>query len=239
VAARSPAPSSACADAPAAAPPDTTAPHACSSPARRPPAEASGGSSPRRSACGAAPAPRSVVAAPRCGPAAPDSGTRWRSCQPRATSTARSTPCRSSGAPTRVGPVRLRFFSQDVPDHLVLKHLLGQQLLQPRVLRLQLLQALGVRHAHAAELAPPQVVGGLAEAVLAAQLLDRQTGIRLTQEADDLFFGKALLHVQSPSVGGLDSKRPCYSKPGGRRTNPPGRATCAIARNNRVHANYQ
>ncbi|WP_256969371.1 transposase, partial [Pseudomonas aeruginosa] len=38
-----------------------------------------------------------------------------------------------------------------------------------------------------------------------------------TQEADDLFFGKALLHVQSPGQVGLDSNSPCYSKPGGRR----------------------
>src|SRR5690606_29767378 len=72
-------------------------------------------------------------------------------------------------------------------------------------------------HAHAAELAPPQVVRRLAEAVLAAQLLDRQSGLGLAQEADDLLFGKALLHVQSPRFGELDSRSPCYSKPGGRR----------------------
>ncbi|MFC5437223.1 hypothetical protein ACFPME_11690, partial [Rhodanobacter umsongensis] len=41
--------------------------------------------------------------------------------------------------------------------------------------------------------------------------------VSLAQEADDLFFGKPLLHVQSPSVGGLDSKPRCYSKEGGRR----------------------
>ncbi|WP_218823880.1 hypothetical protein, partial [Pseudomonas aeruginosa] len=35
---------------------------------------------------------------------------------------------------------------------------------------------------------------------------------------DDLFFGKALLHVQSPGQVGLDSNSPCYSKPGGRRS---------------------
>src|SRR5690606_20920646 len=104
-------------------------------------------------------------------------------------------------------------------DHFVLKHLLGQQLLQPSVLRLQLLQALGVGHAHAAELAAPQVVRRLAEAVLAAQLLDRHPGLGLTQEADDLLFGKALLHVQSPCSGELDSRSPRYSKPGGRRDN--------------------
>ncbi|WP_347260794.1 acetyltransferase, partial [Rudaea sp.] len=39
----------------------------------------------------------------------------------------------------------------------------------------------------------------------------------LTQKTDDLFFGKALLHIQSPSRWGLDSKSSCYSKAGGRR----------------------
>ncbi|WP_240099897.1 hypothetical protein, partial [Thermomonas flagellata] len=39
----------------------------------------------------------------------------------------------------------------------------------------------------------------------------------LTQEADDLFFGKTLLHVQSPCCWGLDSRSRRYSKPGGRR----------------------
>ncbi|HGM6325917.1 DUF4113 domain-containing protein [Stenotrophomonas maltophilia] len=50
-----------------------------------------------------------------------------------------------------------------------------------------------------------------------AQVLHPHAGIGLTQEADDLFLGKTLLHVQSPWVAGLDSKSPCYSKPGGRR----------------------
>jgi hypothetical protein len=79
------------------------------------------------------------------------------------------------------------------------------------------LQAFGVRHVHTAKLAAPQVVRSLAEAVLAAQLLDRHARIRISQKADDLVFGKPLLHVQSPSVGGLDSKSLRYSKPGGRR----------------------
>ena len=51
------------------------------------------------------------------------------------------------------------------------------------------------------ELAAPQVVRGFAKAMSPAQILDRQTGFRLTQKADDLFFGEALLHVQSPLVG--------------------------------------
>ncbi|MDO7948054.1 hypothetical protein Q6A25_04070, partial [Xanthomonas euvesicatoria pv. eucalypti] len=42
-------------------------------------------------------------------------------------------------------------------------------------------------------------------------------GISFAQEADDLFFRKTLLHVQSPRVRELDSKLRCYSKSGGRR----------------------
>lgn len=67
--------------------------------------------------------------------------------------------------------MRSPLFSQGVLDDFVLKHLLGQQLLQPRVLCLQFLQPFGVGHAHAAELAAPQVVRGLAETMLPAQLL--------------------------------------------------------------------
>ncbi len=50
-----------------------------------------------------------------------------------------------------------------------------------------------------------------------AQVLDRHTGISFAQEADDLFFRKTLLHVQSPRVKELDSKLRCYSKSEGRR----------------------
>src|SRR5690606_6730698 len=73
---------------------------------------------------------------------------------------------------------------------------LGQQLLEPRVLRFQRLQALGVGHVHAAELAPPQVERRVTEAVLAAQLLDWRASRRFLEEADDLLFGVSLLHVR-------------------------------------------
>ncbi|GAP66864.1 hypothetical protein MBSD_n2179 [Mizugakiibacter sediminis] len=66
--------------------------------------------------------------------------------------------------------------------------------------------------------------------MLAAKVLHRQAGFRLTQEADDLLFGKALLHVQSPSDGGLDSKPQCYSKAGGRRTTAWHMQICAEPR---------
>jgi hypothetical protein len=50
-----------------------------------------------------------------------------------------------------------------------------------------------------------------------AQLFDRHAGLGLTQKADDLFFGKAFLHVQSPCCRGLDSRSLRYSKQGERR----------------------
>lgn len=40
------------------------------------------------------------------------------------------------------------------------------------------------------ELPPPQVVRGLAKAVLAAHVIGRHVGLDLTQEVNDLFFGK-------------------------------------------------
>src|SRR5690606_13033760 len=141
------------------------------------------------------------------------SGTRWRSCTAPPTPAARSAPWSPCSAPARVEPVRAPLFSKDVLDDLVLENLLCQRLLQPAVLGLKLLQAFGIVHAHAAELAPSQVVRRLTEAVLAAQLLDRQSGLGLTQEADDLLFGKAPLHVQSPRFGELDSRSSRYSKP--------------------------
>ena len=87
----------------------------------------------------------------------------------------------------------LTTFSQGFFRHLVFQHRFGQQ-------------ALGIRHAHAAELAAPQVVAGLREAVPAAQLGYCQARFRFPQEANDLFFRKSLLHLQSPVYGiGLQS----------------------------------
>ena len=50
----------------------------------------------------------------------------------------------------------------------------------------QRLQTLRIRHVHPAELAPPEVIARLREAVLAAQLFHRHTLIRFPQEPDDL-----------------------------------------------------
>src|SRR3546814_4181043 len=95
---------------------------------------------------------RCARAARRCGRAPAGSGTRWRSCTAPPTPAARSAPWSPCSAPARVEPVRSPLFSKDVLDDLVLEHLLGQELLQPSVLGLQLLQALRIGHAHAPEL---------------------------------------------------------------------------------------
>jgi hypothetical protein len=47
-----------------------------------------------------------------------------------------------------------------------------------------------------------------------AGLPNGHNGLGLAQKAKNLLFGKALLHVQSPSRGGLDSKPSRYSNLG-------------------------
>lgn len=98
-------------------------------------------------------------------------------------------------------PVRSPLFSQGFFRHLVLQQRVSQQPLEPPVFAFQLLQPLGVGHAHPAKLAAPQVIAGLRESVPAAQLGHRQPRFRLPQEANDLLFCKSLLHVQSPVYG--------------------------------------
>lgn len=63
---------------------------------------------------------------------------------------------------------------------------LGQQLLEPGILDLQLLQAPRFLGIHAAVPGTPLVERGLAEAALPADLLDRQARLSLLQETDDL-----------------------------------------------------
>lgn len=82
---------------------------------------------------------------------------------------------------------------------------LGQQSFELGVLRFELAQALCFRDQHAAELGAPLVKGRVAEAAVAAQLLDRHAGLGLLEETNDLFLAESvLLHVRH--------------SPGGRRT---------------------
>ena len=74
---------------------------------------------------------------------------------------------------------------------------LSQQPLEPTVLGLQLLQALGVFGLHAAVLGPPLVKAGWAETVLPCKRRHRHAGVGLLDEPDDLLSGEsALLHVR-------------------------------------------
>ena len=53
------------------------------------------------------------------------------------------------------------------------------------------------RHIHAAEPGSPLVAGGVAEAAVAAQFLDRHSRIGLLEKTDNLFFGKSVrLHLR-------------------------------------------
>ena len=63
-----------------------------------------------------------------------------------------------------------------------------QQLLELGVLAFQFLESPGVGNVHAAELGAPLVEGGVAEAALAAQLLDRHPGFGLLEKTNELFF---------------------------------------------------
>ncbi len=53
-------------------------------------------------------------------------------------------------------------FPRDDVQRLVVEHCLSEQLLEPGILGFQIPQAFGIGHVHAAELATPQVEGGIA-----------------------------------------------------------------------------
>ena len=72
---------------------------------------------------------------------------------------------------------------------------LGQQPLELGVLGFEL--ALGFRHLHAAELGAPLVESGIAEAAVAAQLLDRHTRFGLPQEPNVICSSLKLLFYMS------------------------------------------
>ena len=76
------------------------------------------------------------------------------------------------------------------------QHLVGQQLLQLRVLVFQGLQALGVRHVHAAILRLPVIQRRLGDPVLAGQVASLRTRLVLAEHRDDL-----LLYSVSSSQG--------------------------------------
>src|SRR5437764_1501771 len=94
---------------------------------------------------------------------------------------------RQLSASSRASPL----LSQKVLQRRIVQHGIGQQPLQSRVLVLQRPQPLGLGDVHPAESGLPFVDAGVADAVLAAQIGDRNAGLVLLQYPDDLFFRKA------------------------------------------------
>ena len=108
-------------------------------------------------------------------------------------------------------------FLQDNLDDCVRTDLLGQQRLQSGIVGFQLSQALGIRSSHPTKRAAPAASH---DTMRAAQRLDRQAGIGLTQKAADLFGAKPFLPIPSRSVERLDAKSTGDSKSGECRVKP-------------------
>lgn len=112
-------------------------------------------------------------------------GLSWLTGSPRPT------------APSPAAEMALPLFCECLRNDLGLEALLGIHLLEAPVLVLELLHARHERRVHAAELGPPLVERGVADAVLAAQLRDRAAAFGLLEDGDDLAVGKTgRLHLE-------------------------------------------
>jgi hypothetical protein len=93
----------------------------------------------------------------------------------------------------------------DLLEQLLVQGQLGDEALQPGVLGLQLLEALGVVLLEAAVLVAPAVEGLLADAELLADLADGQAlgevGLGLAQLGDDLLRAMSLLRTSPAPTG--------------------------------------
>src|SRR4030081_2064671 len=96
----------------------------------------------------------------------------------------------------------------------IVQHGVGQQPFEARVLALQRLQPLGLRDVHPAELRFPFVDTGVADAMLAAQIGDRNAGLVLLQNPDDLFFRKTTALHPLVLVVGQSELQPGLSQRG-------------------------
>src|SRR5690606_18518458 len=103
--------------------------------------------------------------------------------------------------PASAGPARLPFFCVDLLEHVDRQEVLGEHPLELGVLRLELLEPLGVVGAHAAEALPPGVDRLIADPVLLGHHRDGGL-VRLAEDLDHLLLGKpALAHVLSVGCG--------------------------------------
>src|SRR5262249_17705820 len=116
--------------------------------------------------------------------------------------------CRSapggSARPAAAGR-RSPLFLGDLLEHLLVQGQFGDEALEPGVLGLHLLEALGLVGLEAAVLVTPAVEGLLADPQALADLGDgqtlRQVGFGLAQLGDDLL-GRVSLHGSSPGPAG-------------------------------------
>src|SRR5690606_793483 len=101
-------------------------------------------------------------------------------------------------APPRASAPALQFFCDQILHRRVVERHLRVHALESGVLGLQLLDPLQVRCLHAAVLGLPLVVRGRTDAGLPADVLDRDAGVGLLEDRDDLGLGESgLLHGTS------------------------------------------
>lgn len=99
-------------------------------------------------------------------------------------------------------PTGVTTFSQEILQRGMINHGIGHQPFQVRVLVLMTLWALGATDRHDTIPVLPLEDGRIADAVLAAQIVDGNPGLMLLQDAVGLVFGKpAARHFWSFRLG--------------------------------------
>lgn len=91
-------------------------------------------------------------------------------------------------------------FYDEFPECVVFHGEIGIHALELGMLGFELLDALELGQTHAAVFTLPVVEGGLADAVLAADVADLQSGVGLLEDGDDLGLSEFALFHRSVSV---------------------------------------
>src|SRR3974390_2376015 len=100
---------------------------------------------------------------------------------------------------------RSPFSIQQILQRRLVELGLSQQLLQLRVLGLQLLEPPCLRDRHPRVLRLPVIEGGIGDPVLATQLLALRPSLSLLQDGNDLLLGEPLRFHGPLPLGGLYS----------------------------------
>src|SRR3954470_9072793 len=102
--------------------------------------------------------------------------------------------------PAGVAPRASPFFCEHRLQRLVIERLLRDNLLEPRILVLELAQTLRVADLHAAELCTPAIERLLGHAHSPAHIADLRAGLDFLQRSDDLFFSAAARSTHRPPL---------------------------------------